>query len=309
MALMSGEGMAALWGALKSCIQRGDRVLAVSTGVFGQGVGEMAQQIGARVRTVPFGYDRIADPDEVEKAIRAFRPKMVTLVHCETPSGTLNPVAEIGMLVRKYEVPLYYVDAVSSAAGVPLRADDWSIDLCLVGTQKALSALPDLAMVTVSERAWEVIAQVHYHGYDALLPFRDAVERNWFPYTPDWAALAGLHVAVKAILNEGLDNVFMRHRMVAQFTRDRARSMELELFPADEAACSPTVTALKVPSGLNWQELDGRLRERGVVMGGSLGPLEGKVFRIGHMGSQAEMGLVERGLEALASAIRFQARL
>lgn len=304
MAIMTGEGMLALWGALKSCIVQGDRVLAVSTGVFGHGIGEMAEQIGAQVRYVEFGYDRIADPDEVEKAIRQFRPKMVTAVHCETPSGTLNPVAEIGMLVRKYEVPLYYVDAVSSAAGVPVRADDWGIDLCLVGTQKALSAFPDLAIVAVSERAWEIIAQVNYPGYDALLPFRDALERRWFPYTPSWASLAALHVAVKAVLNEGLENVFNRHRTVAQATRDRLRAMGLELFPVDEAACSPTVTAIKVPPHLTWQELDRRLRERGVVMGGSLGPLEGKVFRIGHMGSQADMALVERGLEALREAIR-----
>ena len=304
MAIMTGEGMLALWGALKSCTVPGDRVLAVSTGVFGHGIGEMAEQIGAQVRYVEFGYDHIADPAEVEKAIRKFRPKMVTAVHCETPSGTLNPVAEIGMLVRKYEVPLYYVDAVSSAAGVPVRADDWGIDLCLVGTQKALSAFPDLAIVAVSERAWEIIAQVNYPGYDALLPFRDALERRWFPYTPSWASLAALHVAVKAVLNEGLENVFNRHRTVAQATRDRLRAIGLELFPADEAACSPTVTAVKVPSHLTWQELDRRLRERGVVMGGSLGPLEGKVFRIGHMGSQADMALVERGLEALREAIR-----
>ncbi len=303
MAIMTGEGMAALWGALKSCVARGDRVLAISTGVFGHGIGEMAAQIGARVEFVEFGYDSVADPARVEEAIRRFRPKMVTLVHCETPSGTLNPAAEIGALVRQYSVPLYYVDAVSSAAGVPVRVDDWGIDLCLVGSQKALSCFPDLAIVAVSDRAWEIIAKVNYPGYDALLPFRDAVERRWFPYTPSWASLAALHVACRMVLTEGLDNVFSRHRAVAQATRDRAREFGLELFPVDEAICSPTVTALKVPAGLTWQELDARLRQRGVVMGGSLGSLEGKVFRIGHMGSQANMSLVERGLEALRQAI------
>src|SRR5512135_1771801 len=103
MALFSGEGMVALWGALKSCLRPGDRVLAVATGVFGYGIGDMARQVGAEVQTVGFDYDATADPDRVEQAIRAFRPRMVTAVHCETPSGTLNPIDAIGALAKKYD--------------------------------------------------------------------------------------------------------------------------------------------------------------------------------------------------------------
>ena len=136
----------------------------------------MARAIGAEVETVGFEYDQAADDmDRIEAAIRRFRPKMVTLVHCETPSGTMNPAAEVGALVRRYDVPLYYVDAVSSLGGVPVQADDWRIDLCLGGTQKVFSSLPDLGMVAVSERAWEIIQAVNYPGYDALAPFRTAL--------------------------------------------------------------------------------------------------------------------------------------
>jgi aspartate aminotransferase-like enzyme len=303
VAIMTGEGMIALWGALKSCLRPGERVLAISTGVFGHGIGEMAAALGADVRWVEFGYDEILRPEPVEQAIRDFRPKMVTAVHCETPSGTLNPVGLVGQLVQQYGVPLYYVDAVASAAGVPVLADEWGIDLCLIGTQKALSAFPDLAAVAVSERAWETIAQVNYAGYDALLPYRDALAKRWYPYTPAWASLAALQAACHLVLDEGLEQVYGRHAQVAQRCRARARTMGLALYPVDEAACSPTVTALRVPEWLGWEELDRRLRARGMGVGGSLGPLAGRVFRIGHMGSQADPALVDRGMDVLADAL------
>lgn len=300
IAIMTGEGMIGLWGALKSAIRPGERVLAVSTGVFGYGIGEMAAAIGAEVQWVEFGYDEIIEPQRVEEAIRHFRPNMVTAVHCETPSGTLNPVGLVGELADRYDVPLYYVDAVASAAGVPVLTDEWRIDLCLIGTQKALSAFPDLTAVAVSEQAWEIIEQVGYPGYDALLPYREALEKRWFPYTPAWGSLAALHEACRLVLDEGLGQVHARHVRVAQHCRDRARAMGLSLYPADEAGCSPTVTALRVPGFLEWGELDQRLREQGIGVGGSLGPLAGRVFRIGHMGTQADLGLVDRGLDALA---------
>jgi aspartate aminotransferase-like enzyme len=299
VAIKTGEGMIALWGALKSCIRPGERVLAISTGVFGYGIGEMAATIGAEVRWVEFGYDEVLQPEPVERAIQEFRPHMVTAVHCETPSGTLNPVGLVGQLVRQYDVPLYYVDAVASAGGTPVLTDEWAIDLCLIGNQKALSALPDLAAVAVSERAWDVIARVDYAGYDALAPYRDALEKRWFPYTPAWASLAALYEACRLLLEEGLDRVYARHARIAQHCRDRAREMGLSLYSAGDAACAPTVTALKVPVSLGWETLNRRLRGRGMGVGGSLGPLAGQVFRIGHMGAQADLALVDRGMDIL----------
>jgi aspartate aminotransferase-like enzyme len=303
VAIMTGEGMIALWGALKSCIKPGERVLAVSTGVFGYGIGEMAAMIGADVRWVEFGFDEVLRPEPVEAAIKEFQPKMVTAVHCETPSGTLNPVDQVGELIRQYDVPLYYVDAVASVAGTPVLSDQWNIDLCLIGSQKALSAFPDLAAVAVSERAWEIIAEVQYAGYDALAPYREALENRWFPYTPAWASLAGLQQACRLVLKEGLDRVFERHQQVARHCRDRVRELGLSLYPVDESSNSPTVTAVKVPESIGWKALDRLLREQGMVVGGSMGPLAEKVFRIGHMGTQADMVLIEQGMDILAQVL------
>ncbi|WP_218187997.1 pyridoxal-phosphate-dependent aminotransferase family protein [Desulfosarcina cetonica] len=152
--IMSGEGMLALWSALKSCLVPGDRVLAVATGVFGYGIGEMAQSLGADVKIVGFSYDEtINDLARIEAAIAEFKPRMITAVHCETPSGTLNPLDGLGRLKQTYQVPLFYVDTVAGAGGVPVLADDWQIDLCLGGSQKCLSAPPDMSFLSVSPKA------------------------------------------------------------------------------------------------------------------------------------------------------------
>lgn len=304
MAIMTGEGMVALWGALKSCIRPGDRVLAVATGIFGYGIGEMARQIGAEVHTVGFEYNATAAPDRVEEAIRTFRPKMVAAVHCETPSGTLNPVDAIGALVKRHDVPLYYVDAVASVGGAPLETDGWGIDLCLGGSQKCLSCTPDMAIVSVSERAWAVIDEVDYAGYDALKPWRTALDDRWYPYTPSWHGTAALNTACRLLLEEGLEASIRRHAQVAAHCRDRIRVMGLTLYPRRDEDASPTVTVVHVPDGIEWPALNRRLRERGLAVGGAFGPLAGKVFRIGHMGVQANRELIDRGLDVLEEALR-----
>jgi aspartate aminotransferase-like enzyme len=295
-----GEGMLALWAALKSCLRPGDRVLAIGTGVYGYGIGEMAASIGAEVRTVDLPYNQtLSDLTEVRKAISEFKPKMITAVHCETPCGTLNPIDGLGRLKREMEVPLLYVDAVSSIGGAPVLPEEWHIDLCLGGAQKCLSALPDTCFLSVSEAAWEVIEKVGYVGYDAILPFRTAVEKHFFPYTPAWQATAGLNAGAEAVLGEGLEACFKRHADVAAYCRGRLAEIGYSLYPAPNAVPAPTVTAVNVPAGVGWEEFDRRLRRRGLVAGGSYGPIAGKVFRLGHMGTQADMGLVKQALDVL----------
>ncbi len=303
VAIMSGEGMLVLWAALKSSLLPGDRVLAVATGLFGHGVGEMANSLGAEVRTVAFPANAVAEPGPIEEAIREFNPKMVTLIHCETPSGTLNPAAAVGELVARYEVPLYYVDAVSSLAGEEVLIDDWHIDFCLGGAQKCLSAPAGMSFLSVSPRAWDIVTAVGYQGYDALAPWQHALEARYFPYTPYWHGTAALSEACRLVLDEGLEQVIARHAAVARSCRDGVRRLGLQLFPEQEEWNSNTISAVAVPEGRTWEELDAALRKQGVVVGGNYGDLVGKVFRIGHMGSQAQPQLVEETLSALAVAL------
>ncbi|PKO14762.1 MAG: aminotransferase [Chloroflexi bacterium HGW-Chloroflexi-10] len=301
----SGEGMIALWGALKSCLLPGDRVLALATGVFGYGIGEMGKSIGAQVKTIGFAYNEtLHDWEMIEKAIVEFQPKMITVVHAETPSGTLNPIEKLGQLKRKHEIPLLYVDTVASVGGTPVEVDEWGIDLALGGSQKVLSCPPDMSFLAVSPAAWDIIEQIGYVGYDALLPFREAVQNFSFPYTPNWYGMAALNKGAALLLDEGLTDVFRRHQETAVYCREQLLHMGYELFPAVDAIPSPTVTAVHVPSGYNWETFDKRLRKDGLAVGGSYGPLTGKVFRLGHMGSQANMQLLHQAMQVLEAAIK-----
>lgn len=303
--IQTGEGMLALWSALKSSLQPGDKVLALSTGLFGYGMGDMAEAIGCEVRTVGFGFDEtFTDFEVIEKAIREFQPKMITMVQNETPSGTMNPVAEIGALKEKYGVPLLYVDAVSGIGGSVVKTDEWHIDFCLGASQKCLAAPANMSFLSVSENAWKIIEQVKYVGYDALLPFRTAVKEAYFPYTPYWQGTAQLHAAARLILEEGLSKAVARHQKVAEYCRQRAVAMGLTLFPTADAVPSPTVTALYVPRHFTWKKLDERLRNEGVVVGGNYGCLAGQVFRIGHMGTQANLNLVKEAMDVLENIVR-----
>lgn len=300
VAIMTGEGMIALWGALKSCIRLGDHVLSLATGLFGSGIGDMARTIGAEVETITFPSDEtFSDWDRIEEAIVRFKPKMITAVHCETPSGTLNPIEKVGELKARHNVPLLYVDAVASTGGAPVLVDKWQVDLCLGGTQKCISAPASLSFMTVSETAWEIIEQVKYAGYDALLPYKTAQKDFYFPYTPYWHGIAAMNKGIELILEEGLDNVIRRHQTVAEYCRTRLVEIGAELFPRPGAIQSPTVTAVKVPAGITYAELDKRFRDGGLVVGGNYGELAGKVYRLGHMGTQANMALVDKALEVI----------
>jgi aspartate aminotransferase-like enzyme len=296
--------MLALWGALKSCLVPGDRVLSIATGVFGDGIGDMAAAIGAEVRKVSLPYDQtIRDTDQIKSEAAAFKPKMITAVHCETPSGTLNPIEGLGRIKKELGVPLLYVDAVSSIGGTPVLTDEWNIDLCLGGSQKCLSSLPDMAFLSVSDAAWDIIDKIDYSGYDALKPFQTAQARHYFPCTPNWHGVAGLNAGAEMILNEGLAAGFKRHDDVARFCRRQLAEMGLTIYPAADAVPAPTVTAVYVPQGLTWPEFDARLRTLGLAVAGSYGPLTDKVFRLGHMGTQADENLVDQALKAIRKAL------
>lgn len=302
--VMTGEGMLALWSGLKSCLAPGDRVLSVTTGVFGDGIGDMAASFGCEVRKIAYGFNEtIHDPQRIEDAVASFRPRMITAVHCETPSGTLNPLEDLGEIKRRHNVPLLYVDAVASLGGAPVRADEWGVDLLLGGTQKCLSAPPSLSFLGVSSAAWEHAARVGYQGYDALLPWRSVREDGRCPYTPYWHGVAALHEAARALLEEGMETVFARHEEAARLCREGARNLGLTLWASPEAVPSPTVTAIMVPQGRRWSEWRAELRGRGLAVGGSHGPMAEKVFRLGHMGGQARTTLVERALEAMKDAL------
>ncbi len=181
----------------------------------------------------------------------------------------MNPASvmqEIGRLCRRHGA-LFCVDFVSSAFATPISVRDWNIDLGLCGTQKVLSLPPDLGLVTVSERAWKVIEQRKYEGYDALLPFRDAIERREMPYTHNWRAVHALNVVLARV---DIRESTARHERVAALCRSAVSELGLAMFAPPELA-SPTCTALAVPPDWTWPELRSALRKTKVLS--KIGPV------------------------------------
>lgn len=303
--IMSGEAMVILWGALKSCLKPGDRLLCVDTGVFGAGFADMGASIGCKVEKVTLPPDQTVNMgdalERIDRAVEKSKPKMITVVHCETPSGTLNPLEGISEIKKRRNVPLLCVDAVSSLGGMPFDTDGLAVDITMGGTQKCLSAPPSMGFASVSPAAWEAIKDVAYQGYDAFLPYLEPVDGVWFPYTPYRQGTAALNAAARMVLGEGLDKVKIRHERIAEGCRGGLEALGIKLFPAEGAIPSPTVTAAYVPDGKDWAVWSKELLAKGLCLGGSFGPLKGRVFRLGHMGAQADEALMRKALVTLAA--------
>ena len=302
--ITSGEAMSVLWASLKCTLRPGSRLLAVSSGIFGEGFAEMARSLGAVAEICAFPYDEVPDPERVHEHAGVFRPDVITAVHCETPSGTITPcLAEIGSIAREFGA-LFVVDFVSSAGGSELFADECGIDIGLLGSQKVLSLPPCLSVSSISQRAWEVMHDVNYSGYESYLGWENVPREHFTPYTHDWNAMKALNISLSMIMREGQEAVIERHKNAAELCRDLGREMGLRLFPKSAEYLSPTVTAFYVPDGFTWPEFDGALRERGLAVGGNYGKLAGRVFRVGHMGSQADCDLVRGGMSIIREIIR-----
>jgi aspartate aminotransferase-like enzyme len=295
---MSGEGILGLWAALMSTLQVGDRVLCVSSGLFGDGFADMARACGAEALLLKAPEGDSPTVDQIRKAAHEFKPKVITCVQVDTPSGILNEIAPVGVIAKEVNA-LLCVDFVASAGGVELRTTEWGIDLGLLGTQKALSCLPDLTIVSISDRAAAVIDKVSYEGYDGLKAFRDVGRTGKFPYAPNWHAHAALNTSLKLLEKEGFDRVRERHAEVAAFTRAEVRRLGLRLYPLRDELSAPTVTAFWVPDGWTCEEIRDALRTKGIVVAGTFGPLAGRLIRIGHMGTQARIELVREAFTEL----------
>jgi len=304
--IQTGEAMCSLWGSLNSTLTPGDHVVSICNGLFGHGLADMAETIVGKenVHRLISTWDKsFIGLDKLEEKLKEFHVRLVTIVHCETPSGILNPLENIGKITKKWG-SLLYVDLVSSGIGVDIPIDNLNVDIATLGTQKCLSLLPDLSITFVNNDAWNVIRQVNYQGYDAMLPFFSAIKDKLFPYTLCWPSCAALNLRCKDILSEGLIEIQRKHLKVSEHCRSRLKLMNLHLFPKEESDNSPTVTVVVIPDGWTWIELDKALRKRGVQFGGSYGNLSGKVFRIGHMGSQCDFALVDAALNILEDLLK-----
>jgi aspartate aminotransferase-like enzyme len=303
---LTASGTGALEAAVVNTLSPGDRVLAVTTGAFGDRFAEIASTYGAQVDRLSVAWGQAAQPAELAAALAGGPYKAVLLTHNETSTGVTNPLAELAAVVRHTDA-LVLVDAISSLSSIDLKTDAWGCDVVLSGSQKGWMVPPGLALVSVSPRAWEAYRSARMpRFYFDLGQAKKYLERGETPATPAVSLYFAFQAALDLLDREGMANVFARHQRCADRVRQGVRALGLELF-ADPAYASNTVTAVKPPPDVDVARLLKLLREAGVILSGGQGKLAGQIFRIGHLGMIQESD-VDEILAALGKALP-QARL
>ena len=299
-----GTGRAAMEGAVLNFFLPGDAVVAVCNGRFGEMWAGFAELHGLSVVRVAEDWERSADPGEVATALRANpKARAVLVAHSDTSTGVLNPVAEIASVARDHG-SLTLVDGISSIGGVPFSFDRWGLDFAVVSSQKCLMSSPGLALAMVGERAWEAAERGGMpRAYLDFASIRRTLggPRPETPGTTPVLLVLQLLEAVRLIHEEGMEAVFQRHRAMANRVRFRAAELGYGLQGQGVLERSPTLTALRVPKGMDPADLRARVREAGIQIAGGLGSYKAESIRIGHMGD-IRMEDVERTLAVLAWA-------
>jgi len=304
--LMQGEAILGLEAAARAVVTPGMPVLNLVSGVFGKGMGHWLAAMGAELHELEVPYDEAVTADAVDAYLSAHQGiKAVAVVHSETPSGTLNPVREIGPIARRHGA-ITIVDCVSSLGGIELQAEAWQLDLLVAGPQKCLGGPPGMSLIAVSPEAWALIDAnpgAPRDSFLSLLDWRDTWHgKGRFPFTPSVSELHGVLAAAEALLEEGLEAAIARHSRVAAATRAGARGMGLTLWPASDDIVSDCVTCIRVPDAVTDIAVrDHVLARYGVAL--SAGQGAGNIIRIGHMGDTARLMLPVAGLAALGQTL------
>jgi len=301
--LLTASGTGGLEAAIVNTLSPGDKVLAVSIGAFGERFTSIARQFGAEVIPLRSEWGKAADIDDVRRALQATPEiKAVLVTHNETSTGVTNDLASISSVVTELD-RLLLVDAISSLGSINLPVDDWHCDVTVTGSQKGWMVPPGLAMVSVSPKAWQAYSKAKMpRSYWDFTQAKSYLEKEQTPWTPAVSIVFALSVSLEMMLKEGLPNIIARHARVGKAARDGIKSLGLSLF-AEENYASNTVTAIAATDGLDTKRLLKIMREEHqVVLAGGQQSLDGKIFRIGHLGWVTE-GDIESVISALKVAL------
>ncbi|MCC7016301.1 MAG: aminotransferase class V-fold PLP-dependent enzyme [Rhodospirillales bacterium] len=307
--IFPSSGTGAWEAALVNTLSPGDTVLMCEVGQFAMLWVDMAKRLGLKVELIAGDWRTGADAGKIEEKLRADRShaiKAVCVVHNETSTGITSSVSAVRKAMdRAHHPALLMVDTISSLASIDYRHDEWGVDVAIGGSQKGLMLPPGIGFNAIGEKALEA-------SKTALLPraywdWQGMLEPNksgFFPYTPATNLLYGLEEAIKMLFEEGLDNVFARHERLAEATRRAVQAWGLENQCVNPAEYSATITAIRVPDGVDADELRRVIFDRfDMSRGTGLAKVKGKVFRIGHLGDFNDLMLagtlsgVEMGLQ------------
>ncbi|HFL2528542.1 pyridoxal-phosphate-dependent aminotransferase family protein [Clostridioides difficile] len=303
--ILSGEGILGLEAACASLTEKGDRVLVIDNGIYGEGFKDFVTMYGGEYVLFSSEYTKSIDIDELKAFLdEDSNFKYATVVHCDTPTGVLNDVSKICPLLKKYGI-LTVVDSVAGMVGERLSVDESKIDIILGGSQKAISAPAGLTIVGISQDAKNCIKnrKTDVIGFYCNLNIWEGYyEKKYFPYTMPISDIMGLDKALDNILEEGIENVLNRHEKIAYSVRKSIEEYGLELFL--EEGYSNTVTAIKVPESIGALELtDYMLKNYNTLVATSLNQYMDTILRIGHMGENANLNKIEHVLNVLDKSL------
>jgi len=298
--VLTGSGTGGLEAIIVNTLSPGDKVLSVSIGVFGERFGTIAEQFGAEVIPLRSEWGKAADPDAIRQALKA-EPKIkaVLVTHNETSTGVTNDLASISSTVKEFD-KLLLVDAISSLGSIELPVDNWHCDVVVTGSQKGWMVPPGLVMVSISQKGWQAHSTAKMpRFYWDFTKAKNSLEKGQTPWTPALSIVFALSVSLEMMVEEGLPNIVARHARIGQIARDGVKSLGLSLF-ADEKYASNTVTAVAASDGLDIKKMRKIMNEEHqIVLAGGQQTLDGKIFRIGHLG-----WVTEDDVKAVISALK-----
>ena len=284
--LFTGSGTSAMEAAIANIVEKKDKVINVVGGKFGERLQQLTEVFGGESIEITVPWGQAADSEEIKRVMEENDDaKALTMIHNESSTAVVNPIEEVGKIMKDYDT-LFVVDTVSSLAGDKVQVDDYGLDICLSGSQKCIAAPPGMSMITLNDDAWNVVDKVDSPTYYLdLKKMRKSGEKSQTPYTPSVSMTYAMNEALSIVLEEGLENRIKRHHIGAEATRAAAKALGLELF-AREGDYSNTLTGIKMPEGVTDSQLRGTMRDKyKIELAGGQDHLKGNIFRIGHMGT------------------------
>lgn len=310
--VFTSSGTGAMESAVANLFSPGDRVVVPTAGYFGDRFARIAEAYRLDVRRIEYEWGEAVRAEDVGAQLAATRARAVLLQHSETSTGVVHDIESIARAAKDAGA-LVVADVISSLGAVPYDGDGWGIDVAIGGSQKALSATPGIAFVSVSEAAWQAsVAAKNPRFYFDWAAYKKSYElpNPENPYTPAISLMLGLREALRLYFEEGPDAAFERQRVLSVATKEGVRALGLDLF-GEHPERAWAVTTVRVPEGIDGKEMVARVRsDHGIVIAGGQGPLTGKVFRIGHLGYYDRLDIVrvlaavELTLESLSYPVK-----
>lgn len=283
--ILSSTGTGGMVGAVNNFFNKGDKVIVINAGKFGERWTKICQAYGLEVEEVLVEWGYSVKPDVIEERLKKQKViKGVFVQATETSTGVYHDIEKLAKIVKKYDNTLFIVDAISALVAHDLRTDEWGIDIMVGGSQKGVMLPPGIAFVSISEKAWEKADKSKLPKfYFNFKKERENLKKNQTNFTSPVTLIIGLNESLKLLQKEGLQNVFKRHERLANAMRKSVQAIGLNLYAKESPANS--VTAIMAPDGIDGQEIYKRLRERyGITAAGGQDKARGKIFRIAHLG-------------------------